>query len=219
MDALVMNTLLPRVEPAAFLHDPLAVSLEEIVSQDGNVAMAELLILCGIAKEIRARDAFEIGTFDGRTTLNLAINIDPGGKVVTLDLPVNTLDQTAHAIEVGERKYIAKPQSGERFQNHSSRSRITQVLGDSATFDFAPFRLQFDLVFIDGSHAYEYTRSDSLAALELLRPGRRAAIVWHDYASKYWPGATRALDELLQTPEFKNVFHVKWTTLAVMFVG
>jgi len=36
---------------------------------------------------MKARNIFEIGTFDGRTTRNMAANVTKDGHVYTLDLP------------------------------------------------------------------------------------------------------------------------------------
>jgi hypothetical protein len=70
--------------------------------------------------------------------------------------------------------------------------RIQQVYGDSATFDFQTFEGRCDLVFVDGSHAYDYVRKDTETALRLCaRPG---VILWHDYG--VWEGVTRGLEEI-----------------------
>ena len=49
-----------------------------------------------------------------------------------------------------------------------------------------------DLVFVDGSHALPYVRSDSAHAITLVRPG--GWIIWHDYG--VWPDVTVGLHEL-----------------------
>lgn len=55
----------------------------------------------------------EIGTFDGRTTLNLAVNSPPKTKIVTLDLPPN--EETKFELAPFEEYFVNKPVSGERF--------------------------------------------------------------------------------------------------------
>src|SRR4029077_12735739 len=84
----------------------------------------------------------EIGTFDGRTTLNLAINSAPNVAVVTLDLPKDFTPK--FPMNIGEYKLANKPISGARYRNCASiwtkdAARITQLLGDSATFDWSPY--------------------------------------------------------------------------------
>ena len=74
----------------------------------------------------------------------------------------------------------------------AAAGRITQLHGDSATFDWSPYAGRAGLVFVDGSHAYDYVRKDSETALRLAAPG--GLVLWHDYGR--WEGVSRALDEL-----------------------
>ncbi len=188
------------------------VALAEPVARDGNVSLVELLVLARLVRERRPRHVFEIGTFDGRTTLSLAMNARDDAVVYTLDLPSE--QPTELALERSERAFIEKPISGERFQGTDAARKIVQLYGDSATFDFTLFRAE--LVFVDGSHSYEYVLSDSLRALTLVG-GRAGAIVWHDYSE--WPGVTRALDHLASHDRrFADLRWVEGTTLAVLIV-
>jgi predicted O-methyltransferase YrrM len=70
--------------------------------------------------------------------------------------------------------------------------RVVQLRGDSATFDWSPHYGRAGLVFVDGSHAYDYARKYSETAMRLVKPG--GIVLWHDYG--VWPGVTRALEEL-----------------------
>src|SRR5712672_1030162 len=64
-----------------------AIYLIETGKRDGNVNLAELAILAQAAAAARPGTiVVEIGTFDGRTTMNLAVNAAPA-NVFTLDLP------------------------------------------------------------------------------------------------------------------------------------
>ena len=66
---------------------------------------------------------------------------------------------------------------------------------DSASFDFAPYRDQMDLVYVDGSHSPDYVVSDTRNAMEMLRPG--GVLVWDDYGSvRSEYGVTRYLEGL-----------------------
>ena len=65
-----------------------------------------------------------------------------------------------------------KDVSGTRFRGTDCESRITQLYGDSATYDFSRHVGTVDLVFVDGSHSYEYVVSDSRLSLSLLRGGK-----------------------------------------------
>jgi hypothetical protein len=50
------------------------------------------------------------------------------------------------------------------------------------------------LVFVDGSHAYDYTVTDTETAMNLVKKG--GVIIWHDYG--IWKDVTRALEDLEQ---------------------
>lgn len=183
---------------------------------DGNVTIAELTALCLITRTLRPRQIFEIGTFDGRTTLALADNA-PEARVVTLDLPRAQLAHTALTVAPEERHLIDKAASGGHFASRDDvRERIVQCWGDSATFDYGPYLGACELVFVDGSHAFEYVRNDSERALALV--GSRGLVVWHDYGE--WPGVTRALNEYAASdPRFANLTRIAGTTLALLPVG
>jgi predicted O-methyltransferase YrrM len=189
------------------------VAIAEPYGADGNVSLLELLTLCRLVKERRPRAIFEIGTFDGRTTLNLAQNAPPDATVHTLDLPPT--EAARFALSADDRKYVDKPSSGSRFARTPLASRIVQLWGDSAAFDFASYSADF--VFVDGAHSYDYVMNDSRVALQLLgaMPG---TIVWHDYG--VWPGVTLALNELAKRePALSNLSAVEGTTLVVAQVG
>lgn len=205
---------LERISPSAVAPLYTLVEIHEPVAVDGNVSELELILLSRLAREANARTVFEIGTFDGRTTLNLAANSPPDARIYTLDLPRDWLERTASNVEPHERQFVDKAESGERFRTTLYASRIVQLYGDSATFDFSKYYDSIDLVFVDASHAYEYVINDSLQALRLLRNGR-GTIVWHDYGR--WDGVTAALHDLQeQHDSFEDVKSIEGTTLAVL---
>lgn len=200
----------PRVAITALTSDATEIALPEPLGADGNVTLLELLVLARLVRERQPASIFEIGTFDGRTTLALASNAPATARIRTLDLPPSA--PTGHRLARKERRYVEKAAPGARFQGTPYAPRIEQLLGDSATFDFSPY--DAELVFVDGSHAYEYVLSDSARALDLTR-GRHATIAWHDYGA--WEGVTRALNELhARDPRFAGLRWVEGTTLAVL---
>lgn len=188
--------------------------LAETDKQNGNVSLQELAVLSGIAATVaNGQPIIEIGTFDGRTTLNMAINCGTNSNIYTLDLPPETA--TAFEVEAGETAFINKPASGSRFTNPPGsemieHGKITQLYGDSATFDWSPYLGKAGLIFVDGSHAYDYARKDSETAFQLLAEG--GTIVWHDYG--VWEGVTRALEEI-ETEKGLGLTHIKGTSLVI----
>jgi hypothetical protein len=200
----------PVKRPDAVGDPTLPLALPGLDAQDGNVSALELAVLARLVKSRGPALLWEIGTFDGRTTRVLAANAPNDAQVHTLDLPADGLGSTAHALTPGERGYVRKPTSGARFAGTPEAAKITQHLGDSATFDFTPWRRQVDFVFIDGSHAAAYVHSDTNRA-GLLTDDRKAVVVWHDYGE--WPGVTETLDTL--APTMKGAYRVAGTTLVV----
>ena len=173
-----------------------AIRLVEAQRSHGNVRLSELALLAKAAAAVTpGQEIIEIGTFDGRTTLNLALSCPPATRVFTLDLPTGS--QTKFSSMKGERGFVDKPLPGERFRNYTGPwrdyvSKIVQLTGDSAVYDWSTHYGKAGLVFVDGSHAYEYAIHDSEEAFRLV--ALRATIIWHDYG--VWNGVTRALDEL-----------------------
>ena len=190
-----------------------AVQLWALESVDGNVTDRELLTIARLVAATNAKSLFEFGTFDGRTTLNLAMNAGADAKVWTLDLPASAAESTSAPLHPHETQYAMKDASGVRYRGTVAESRITQLYGDSGTFDFTAFAKSIDLAFVDGSHAYSYVINDSLHAIEMVRPG--GTILWHDYAR--WDDVTRALDDLKRVrAEFAGLRWIEGTTLAVL---
>lgn len=205
------RTLLPKTAWTDVLpRSP--VRLVETAKRNGNVNLSEVAILAVAAAGVPSgSEIIEIGTFDGRTALNLAVNAPYGVAIATLDLPAN--QPTAFPIEASERQYVEKPSSGDRLRSCHPRwrdaaGRVVQLFGDSATYDWSPHRGKAGLVFVDGSHTYDYARGDSETAMALVRPG--GVVMWHDYG--VWPGVTRALEELERSRNhgFK---HIRGTSL------
>lgn len=201
---------LPALAPEALDPQDLPVRLLETRPGDGNVSLQELLVLARSVAARRPRLLLELGTFDGRTTLNLAANATPEARVLTLDLPRQA--SAALALDARDAKYIDKPAPGARFAGRPEAAKIEQLLGDSARFDFSPWAGRVEWAFVDASHSYEYVRHDSRAVRGLLAPG--GVVFWHDYG--VWEGVTRALDELQADPAFRGLSRVEGTSLVVL---
>ncbi len=205
----------PKIPASAVIGDETTVRLSRIADVAGNITPAELMIISAFVKQRQPAVCFEIGTFDGRTTENMAANQPDGGKCYTLDLPPGDADKAALPLASGDKTYIDKPASGARISAQAKSGKITQLYGDSGTYDFSPYHGQVDLMFVDGSHSYEYVLSDTEAAWKLVKPG--GLILWHDYDSRWWPGVTRALNQLQsQDARFASVRNIENTALCFM---
>lgn len=141
----------------------------------GNQSYEGLVHLTSLARALDAKTIFEIGTYNGLTALALASNL-PSSGVHTLDLypdeePALPLQQWDHV--------SLKAADSRVYERRAEAERIVQHYGDSAAFDFSPFRRRCDLVYVDGSHSAEYVANDTRAAFDIV--SRAGAIVWDDY--------------------------------------
>lgn len=168
------------------------------------------VVLAAVCRALGCRAVFEIGTAAGRTTWSIA-KTNPDAEIWTLDLPGR--NESAHAqleLLASDRPFIlGDERRGHAFRGTPEEGRITQLIGDSATFDFTPYEGKVDLVFVDGSHSYEYVRNDTLAALRMITD--EGTIVWDDYP--HFPGIWQYLNELageLDGP----IYHLHDTRLA-----
>ncbi len=204
---------IPQIDLSALIRCDTDIKLLEPVQVDGNVSLLEIMAINNLITIHQPKTVFEIGTFDGRTTMNMAANSPPDAFVYTLDLPQDEIEHTRFSISSFDRPYIEKPSSGKRFQNTDYMGKIRQLIGDSATFDFAPYCRKMDFVLVDGSHTYDYALNDSLVADRLVSD--RGIILWHDYAN--CEGVTRALDELYgQGGSWSRLRWIKGTSFAYL---
>jgi len=208
---------IPAVTADSLIGDGREIALNALDNVDGNVTDRELIVLNSLVRTSGARSIFELGTFDGRTTRNLAANCAADGRVWTIDLPRASMESLEAPIHAHEEKYVDKAQSGTRYRGTPEESRIEQLYGDSGSYDFSRFKDAIDFVFVDASHAYKYVINDSLVALQMLRAGG-GTIAWHDYGR--WDGVTRAVNDLqARHPDFRDVVQVQGTTLALLRIG
>ncbi len=206
---------IPSARLSSIVRDDISFRILESDSVDGNVTLFELMALIKLSIANSSQSIFEIGTFDGRTTLNLAANAPSDGKVFTLDLPRENMDNAQGTISRADRPYINKKTSGARFAGSEHEHKITQLYGDSAVFNFSNHFNNIDFVFVDGAHTYDYLMSDTDRAIKMLRSGK-GVIAWHDYGRDN--GATRALNDLFNNDaRFKNIKRINGTSLVVGF--
>lgn len=206
--------LLPAIAIGDLAPADCPIDLRAIESVDGNVTDRELVHICRIVSNLEPAKLFEFGSFDGRTTLNLAVNAGKDAVVYTLDLPQSAIETASKPIHRDEVRYADKATSGERYHGTEAEGRIVQLYGDSGTYDFTAYYGNIDLVFVDASHTFDYVVNDSLHALRMLRPSG-GTIIWHDYSR--WDGVTGALNQLyVKHPSFSNLRQITGTTLAVL---
>jgi len=188
------------------------IRLRELTHVDGNVSVLEPVAIATLVRRYEPENIFEIGTFDCRTTLNLALNSSDPARVFTLDLPKSEAANALWAINSQDMTYVNKDSSGTRFRNTDLERKINLLYGDSAVFDFMPYHNKIDCVLIDGAHSYEYVLNDTRAALKMLRNGK-GVILWHDCGPDT-PVVTALNDLHAAHPELQNLRVIEGTTLA-----
>lgn len=166
---------LPLADARLGLGTPFILSYE---AKKGNTSLLEEYVLLSLIRSRNVQTFFEFGTYLGQTSYLLAKNF-PSLRIHTLDLPASDVDRTSIPISAGERRYVEKPVVGAKFLDTPEQSRITQLTGDSATFDYSPFERSMDCVFVDGCHDYDYVKNDTLHARRLVK--EKGMILWHDY--------------------------------------
>jgi len=208
-----IKTIIPKIDISKIIPEDVSIKILEPYVVNGNVVPLELIVINKIIKFHKPNNLFEIGTFDGRTTLNLAANSLENSKIFTLDLLRSDLNKTKLPIIEGDKVHINKEFSGLRFKNNPYSRNIIQLYGDSAKFDFSPYYNKIDFIFVDGSHSSEYVLNDSEVALKLLNK-KKGIILWHDYGMN---SVSNALNKLyLEDNRFKNLKHITETSLVYL---
>lgn len=157
----------------------------------------ELVNIAYIMQVLKPERVFEFGTFVGRMTRLMAMNAPASTKIFTLDLPQK---EVLHTI-------------GEAFKDTEENHKITQLNGNSATFDFSPWYHSCDFVWIDACHDYQFVKSDTEQALKIVKPG--GWIAWHDYRqSKNFDGVTKCVREFSR--KYPQIHHLHGTTMAIL---
>ena len=225
-------TQFAEISPAARQHIPTVplanvfpaeieegkIQLQHFLGQWGNISVEEVCKIALICSWLRPKTIFEFGTYNGMTTLQLALNSPPDCIVHTLDL--DPLSPETAALDVGEIDgFLARKQGafglpvGGYFASRPLATKVRQLLGNSLAFDFSPYHHAMDMIFVDAGHTYECVKSDTSAALRMIRPG--GVILWHDYMQLLHPDVTRHLVECSLAGY--RIFHLRGTHLAVYY--
>src|SRR5438094_3470483 len=105
--------MLPELQWTDLIPSDLSVAVRERdAAVDGNVSAHELEILSKLVKLTDPARLFEIGTFDGRTTLNLAAQSRPRPAVIPSILPGPGLAPPGCPLPYTNGRTWNKPQPG-----------------------------------------------------------------------------------------------------------
>jgi len=131
---------------------------------DGSSTVLDLLLLKNLSVD---KDYFEIGTWRGESVSNVA-----------------DVAKTCYSLNLSEEEMLSMNLPKEYIDLHflfsKNNPKITQLRGNSKTFDFSPYFNKIDVIFIDGDHHYDGVKNDTEIAFKLLK-NENSIIVWHDY--------------------------------------
>ena len=142
----------------------------------------ETHFLSTLIKAVNPGTIFEIGTYNGFTTLHLAVNSQPSCRIFTLDLPENYDEKQASKFSYDDLLVVHLSQKTvlHRFyKGHPLEGKIKELFGDSSTYDYSPYEGKMDVVFIDGNHSFDFVKKDTENAFKML--SSQGIIVWHDF--------------------------------------
>lgn len=133
---------------------------------DGSLGVHDQVALISLLRDREPGVVLEIGTYNGATTRLIALNL-PRAQIHTLDLPQDISSEQLNQSKLPKDDFhlIGNRRVGEAIVSDPAITNVTQHYGDSATWDFSPVQ-GLDFVFIDGSHTYQYVRSDTIRCAE-----------------------------------------------------
>jgi len=207
------QTLIPTVAPDQLfpgLFENSVRLLELGKNRRSATTLLESYVLASVVRFVDARTLFEFGTFEGRTTLQLALNSPDEAVVYTLDLPQD-FTATQYKLSFPEESQARRLPVGGLFQPYEVAGKIKQIYADSARANYESLRGKVDFIFIDADHGYNYVKSDSENAFSML--SSKGVILWHDYASR-WRDVTLYLREVVKQQD-KRIYHLAGTNLAI----
>jgi hypothetical protein len=185
----------------------LDLKLQNATQAAGQTSHLELLCILANVKEhiLPGQNFLEIGTYDGNTALNVAINLSEGSKIFTIDLPYEDSSTASFAYDDA---LVRNPQRQKK--KHLAMDNVTQIFADSTKFDFS--EIDFHGAFIDGGHDFETVKADTINVLtNIQRPG---FVIWHDYEVECEIGDV--LHALI--PQYK-VKHIEGTRMGFLYLS
>jgi hypothetical protein len=171
---------------------------------EGTSLVTDLVLLKQFARTYPKCNYLEIGSWRGESIKNVSEIAD---RCTSLTLSPSEMKQ----MNLGQ-KFI---------DVHGAFSKntgnITEILHNSATYDFSKFKEKFDLIFVDGDHSYEGVLIDTKNIFNL-RKDASSVIVWHDYGfgtEVVRHSVLAALLDGIPKKLHKNLYHVSNTMCAV----
>jgi len=193
-----------------------SIVLENFLGHWGNVSIEELCKICLIVKYLKPLNILEIGTYNGMTTLQMALNAPSNSKVFTLDLP----DEIMAKLELSKIDNLVSKSFKQQFGTKTGSYfhgrndvKIIQKLADSSTFDYSGLgKEKMDIIFIDAAHDYANKKIDSENAFKIINGN--GVIIWHNYNDVSSPDVTSYLADISNKYQ---IYHLRNTMLAIYY--
>ncbi len=200
-----LETILNGIEPV--------VALSVAKNESGRMPLDQAISLLSVLVKEQPKEVLEIGTFNGHTTSLMAQNLE-NAIIHTVDLPEDFSSEvdTLKDIPKDDFHLISKREVGKEYKNKRFSHRVVQHFGDSAVWDFKEAGNP-TFFFIDGSHTYEYCKSDTEKCLELCKG--KGTFLWHDCDFGH-PGVVKFLAEFRKGGY--DVMRIQGTPLAYLSI-
>lgn len=170
----------------------------------GMTLPIDIALLKALAQKCQVESYFEIGTWRGESVANVA-------SVVPQCVTFNLSKEEIVALGYPQEYAALHGFFSEKLPN------VTQLWGNSQTFDFSAHYGRYDLVFVDGDHHPEAVAKDTETAFKLVR-NEKSIIVWHDYGSDTETVRWSVLSGILDgcpADKRSHLYHVANTMCAV----
>lgn len=189
-----LETILPEFEQSVSPYSYLS----------GMTTPIDIALLKALAQKYKVKTYFEIGTWRGESVANVAADVS---TCCTFNLSKTEIVNLGYPKEYAElHGFFSEP-----------LPNVTQLWGNSQTFDFSEYYGQYDMVFVDGDHHSDAVKKDTETAFKLLRD-EHSIIVWHDYGSDTETIRWSVLSGILEgcPKEYRSkLFHVANTLCAI----
>jgi predicted O-methyltransferase YrrM len=203
----IQEVELGEVAPDDGTHIYLPVDL----AKTGSTPWNDLLVLGKLAQRYQPEVVFEVGTYEGLGGLVICKNSSPKW-LFTLDLPNDAISAHSEVSEFAKQDLSVSEnfELGKLLPLIGGEVQITQLIGDSWTFDYSDYHDSVDFFYIDGAHTRRYVIRDTQNALKCVREG--GLIAWHDARN------SQVLDPISLLTTRCSVSYISHSNLCFMIV-